>query len=44
MVVLDPFLGAGTTLLACNNLGVECIGIELDEQYCLMTLERFKNV
>lgn len=43
MIVLDPFLGAGTTILACEQLGVNGIGIEVDKHYCLMTLERFKG-
>lgn len=30
-VVLDPFLGSGTTALACQREGFECIGIERDE-------------
>jgi site-specific DNA-methyltransferase (adenine-specific) len=44
LVVLDPFLGAGTTLLACQQLNINGIGIEMDEHYCLMTLERLNNV
>ena len=44
MVVLDPFLGGGTTLLACHQLDVSGIGIEMDEQYCLMAMERLNNV
>jgi len=30
-VVLDPFAGAGTTLLACKNLKRKCIGVELNK-------------
>lgn len=38
--VLDPFLGAGTSLLACEQLGINGIGIELDRIYCELTLEK----
>jgi site-specific DNA-methyltransferase (adenine-specific) len=41
--VLDPFLGSGTTLVACHRLGRKGIGVEIDEQYCRMARERLKK-
>ena len=32
-VVLDPFMGTGTTGIACKNLGIQFIGIEMNEHY-----------
>ena len=39
-VVLDPFLGAGTTAMACKRLGRDCIGIEIDKEYVKLSTER----
>jgi DNA modification methylase len=42
-IVLDPFLGSGTTMVACENLGRKCRGIEIVPDYCAVTLERMKT-
>jgi len=43
-LVLDPFVGAGTTLLAARQLGFRAIGIEIEEKYCRMTVARLKEL
>ena len=38
--VVDPFMGTGTTLLAARDCGCKAIGIELNEKYCEIAVNR----
>ena len=42
--VLDPFMGSGTTGVACKNLNRNFIGIEKEEEYCQIARHRLEAV
>ena len=42
--VYDPFLGSGTTLIACERLSRKCYGIEVEPKYIGVTLERWSEM
>ena len=39
--VLDPFLGSGSTLMACEQTGRVCYGVELDEKFVDVIVNRY---
>lgn len=41
--ILDPFMGSGTTGVACMNLGRRFVGIEIEERYFQIACERIDN-
>lgn len=43
-VVIDPFLGSGTTMVAAENLGRVCYGIEISPAYTAVCLQRMKDL
>lgn len=42
-VILDPFMGSGTTGVACKNLNRDFIGIELDKKYYDISVDRIRD-
>ena len=42
-LILDPFLGTGTTCVVAKQLGLKFIGIEISEKYCKIASERLRQ-
>ncbi len=42
-LVYDPFLGSGTTLIACEDLGRRCVGCELEPKHADIILTRYEQ-
>ena len=42
--VYDPFLGSGTTLIAAEQLGRKCYGMEISPAYCDVIVKRWETL
>lgn len=43
-IVLDCFMGSGTTAIACNEIGRQFIGFEIDPKWCNIANDRLNNI
>lgn len=41
--IYEPFCGSGSTLIACENIKRRCYGMEIDEHYCSVIIERWQQ-
>jgi len=44
ILIADPFLGSGTTLIAADQLGRKCYGMEISPAYCDVVVQRWENI
>ena len=43
-LVLDPYLGSGSTMVTCHQLERKCYGMELDPKYCQVIVDRMRKL
>jgi len=42
-LIVDPFMGSGTTLVAARSLGRKAVGMEINPKYCTIAVDRVKT-
>jgi len=42
-IIVDPFLGSGTTIIAAEKIGRTCYGLEITPKYCDVIVQRWEN-
>lgn len=43
-IIIDLYLGSGSTMVACHQLNRKCYGMELDPKYCQVIIDRMKKL
>jgi DNA modification methylase len=43
-LLLDPYLGSGSTMVAAHQLKRRCFGLELEPKYCAVIIDRMRKL